>query len=331
MIRLTDHGVGGTDSSPGAAEDPLDYEARARAILPAHVGAYYASGAGVGDTHLEGIADWSRVRFRPRVLTDVGSVEVSTSVLGTSVRTPVLIAPMAQQLGAHPDGEAAMGRAVVATGSLLGVSTHTAVPFSVIADTGAPWWLQVYVMRDRSLTERLVRRAVDQGARALLLTVDMIALLPAAVNPRLWPDDVAKTRWANLTAAEKAQAGEHSMETNPSIDFSTIGWLKASAACPCWSRECCGPMTRSGASMRGPRASWCPPTAAGGLVRRSAPHWRCRRWSPRSVGRPRSMSTAAYAHPSTSPRPWPWGPGQSSSAGRPCGHWRLMDLTGFSR
>jgi 4-hydroxymandelate oxidase len=224
--------VGRTDSSPGPAEDPLDYEARARAILPAHVGAYYATGAGTGDIHLEGIADWSRVRFRPRVLTDVGSIDVSASVLGSSVRTPVLVAPMAQQLGAHPDGEAAMGRAVLETGSLLGVSTHTAVPFSVIAETGAPWWLQVYVMRDRSLTERLVHRGVDHGARALLLTVDMIALLPAAVNPRLWPDDVAKTRWANLTAAEQAEAGEHGLETNPSIDFSTIEWLKRLSGLP---------------------------------------------------------------------------------------------------
>ena len=209
--------MGGTDSRRGRRR-PAGLRGARPGDPAAHVGAYYATGAGVGDTHLEGIADWSRVRFRPRVLTDVGSVEVSTSVLGTSVRTPVLVAPMAQQLGAHPDGEAAMGRAVVATGSLLGVSTHTAVPFSVIADTGAPWWLQVYVMRDRSLTERLVRRAVDHGARALLLTVDMIALLPAAVNPRrLQPDDVAKTRWANLTADEKA-AGRRTQHGDQPVD-----------------------------------------------------------------------------------------------------------------
>ena len=215
-----------------AVEDPLNYEARARAVLPAHVGAYYATGAGSGDAQLEGIADWSRVRFRPRALTDVGSIDVSTSVLGTPVRTPVLVAPMAQQLGAHSDGEAAMGRAVAATGSLLGVSTHTAVPFSVIAAIGAPWWLQVYVMRDRGLTEQLVRRAVDQGARALVLTVDMIALLPAEVNPRQWPEGVAKTRWANLTPAEQAEAGEPGMQTDPSIDFSTIEWLSRLSGLP---------------------------------------------------------------------------------------------------
>ena len=87
-------------------------------------------------------------------------------------------------------------------------------------------------MRDRAVTERLVQRAAEQGARALLLTVDMIALLPAAVNPRRWPDDVAKTRWANLTATERAEAGERGMETNPSVDFSAIDWLRRLSGLP---------------------------------------------------------------------------------------------------
>ena len=166
-------------------------------MLAPYVGAYYSTGAGAGDGLREGIADWTAVRFRPRVLTDLGSIETGTTVLGTAVRTPVLVAPMAQQLGAHKDGEAAMGRAVAKTGSLLGVSTFTAVPFASIAATGAPWWLQVYVVRDHNLTELLVRRAVEHGARALLLTVDMTVLLPPAVNPRDWPEGAAKTRHGN--------------------------------------------------------------------------------------------------------------------------------------
>jgi 4-hydroxymandelate oxidase len=58
-----------------------------------------------------------------------------------------------------------MGRAAAASGSLLGVSTNTAVPFAAIAHTHAPWWFQVYVTRDHALTERLVERAVAHGAR----------------------------------------------------------------------------------------------------------------------------------------------------------------------
>ena len=93
-----------------------------------------------------------------------------------------------------------MGRAVAATGSLLGVSTNTGLSFDTIARTGALWWFQVYVTRDRSLTETLVERAVANGARALLLTVDMMAPLPPSVNPQGWPDSPAKSRLANLTA-----------------------------------------------------------------------------------------------------------------------------------
>jgi 4-hydroxymandelate oxidase len=209
-------------------EDPLDYEARAREVLAPHVDAYYSTGEGLR----EGIADWTAVRFRPRVLADISSVETGTTVLGTAVRTPILVAPMAQQLGAHAEGEAAMGRAVAATGSLLGVSTFTAVPFASIAAIGAPWWLQVYMVRDHGLTELVVRRAVEHGARALLLTVDMTVMLPANVNPRDWPDSEAKNRHGNLTADELAAAGVPGQEMDPSLDVAMIEWLRQLSGLP---------------------------------------------------------------------------------------------------
>ncbi|HEX3207628.1 MAG TPA: alpha-hydroxy acid oxidase [Propionibacteriaceae bacterium] len=212
--------------------DLPDFEERARALLPPHISAYFAAVAGAGVGLDEGTADWSAVRFRPRVLRDVGSLSMSTTVLGTPVRTPVMVAPMAQQVGAHPDGEVAMGRAVAATGSLLGVSTNTGVSFDKIARTGALWWFQVYVTRDRSLTETLVERAVANGARALLLTVDMMAPLPASVNPQGWPDSPAKSRLANLTADEQAAAGPAGLAGDPSINFDTIGWLRELSGLP---------------------------------------------------------------------------------------------------
>ncbi len=211
--------------------DPLDLEAAARALLPPQVAAYYATAAGSGAGLPEGIAAWSAVRFRPRVLHDVSHIDTSTTVLGTTVRTPVLIAPMAQQLGAHPEGEIAMGRAASATGSLLSVSTNTAVRFADIAAAGAPWWYQVYVSRHRRSTELLVERAVAAGARAMVLTVDMNALLPAAVNPRNWPEGPARLRLANLSAAELEAAGPD-IETDASIGPETIGWLSRLSGLP---------------------------------------------------------------------------------------------------
>jgi 4-hydroxymandelate oxidase len=210
----------------------MDFEERARAALPPHISAYYAAAAGSGVGLDEGTADWSAVRFRPRVLRDAGTVSVATTILGTPVRTPVLVAPMAQQIAAHPDGEVAMGRAVAATGSLMGVSTNTGVRFAEIAPTGAPWWFQVYVTRDHGLTESLVERAVANGARALLFTVDMTAPLPASVNPRDWPDSTARTWLVNLTTDEQAAAGPAGVDGDPSINFDTIGWLRELSGLP---------------------------------------------------------------------------------------------------
>lgn len=209
-----------------------EMEKAARAKLPNHVSAYFAAGAGTNSELMEGAAAWSAIRFRPRVLRDVSAIDLTTTVLGTSVSSPVLIAPMAQQRAAHDEGEVAMGRAVASRGSLLGVSTATSVPFADISGTGAPWWFQVYVTRERHLTELLVERAVASGAGALILTADMMALLPPAVNPRSWPEGVAKTRMFNLTPEELAAAGPGATEVDLKLTFDDIGWLSELSGLP---------------------------------------------------------------------------------------------------
>jgi FMN-dependent dehydrogenase len=65
----------------------MDFEECAPAMLPPHISAYYAAAAGSGVGLDEGTADWSAVRFRPRVLRDVGTASVSMTILGTSVRS----------------------------------------------------------------------------------------------------------------------------------------------------------------------------------------------------------------------------------------------------
>jgi 4-hydroxymandelate oxidase len=212
--------------------DPLDFEARAAERLPERIRAYFATGAGSQATIGEAAAAWSAIRFRPRLLTDVSTTTVSTTTLGSPVLTPVLIAPMAQRLAAHAEGEIAMGLAAASSGSLLGVSTHTAVRFADIAATRCLWWFQVYLMRERGLTELLVRRAIEHGARALVLTADMVALLPSTVNPRDWPEGPAKARHANLTADELRAAGTRGLQTDPSIGVDAIGWLHAISGLP---------------------------------------------------------------------------------------------------
>lgn len=233
-----------------------DFEIEARAVLPDHAAAYFGAAAGTGASLPEGIADWAAVRFRPRVLRDLRVIDSSTTVLGTPVATPILVAPMAQQVAAHPEAERAMGRAAAAVGSLLGVSTNVAVPFAEIESSGAPWWFQVYVTRDRSLTELMVSRAVATGARALMLTVDMMALLPVDVNPLDWPDVPGKARMTNLTPEELAGAGPSGVAMDLNVTFDDIAWLRQVSGLPVLVKGV----------LRGDDAAACVDAGAAGVV-----------------------------------------------------------------
>src|SRR5439155_3017724 len=93
-------------------------------------------------------------------------------VLGREVAFPILVAPSAFQRLADPDGELAVARAAKSAGSLMVLSTISTVPLEDVAATGVARWFQLYVMRDRSITEGLVRRAHAAGYEVLVLTVD---------------------------------------------------------------------------------------------------------------------------------------------------------------
>lgn len=152
----------------------MDYERLAAAALPAGPLAYFAGGAGDERTLRGNVAAWSRRTLRPRVLVDVGEISTGTTVLGTPVASPVLVAPTALQRMAHPDGEPGMARAAADAGTIMTLSTLcTSTPAEVAAAApGAPRWLQLYVTRDRAISRALVDSAVDAGFGAVVVTVD---------------------------------------------------------------------------------------------------------------------------------------------------------------
>ena len=151
-----------------------DYEAQARAVLPQPVYDYYAGGAGDEITVRENEAAWTRLRLLPRVLVDVTSCELATTVLGHPVSMPILTAPCALNALAHPDGELAVARAVSALGTGQVLSTLSSFALEEVAAAApAPRWFQLYVYRDREVTRELVQRAERAGYTALCVTVDM--------------------------------------------------------------------------------------------------------------------------------------------------------------
>jgi isopentenyl diphosphate isomerase/L-lactate dehydrogenase-like FMN-dependent dehydrogenase len=157
--------------------DPVnvwDYEELAASKLDANAHAYFVGGAGDEVTLRDNLAAFERRKLRPRVLVDVRNVSTTTTVLGTEVALPILIAPLALQRMAHPDGEIATARAAAAARTIMCLSTaSTTRPAEVAAAAqDAARWFQVYVFEDRSETEALIAEAVENGFSALVLTVD---------------------------------------------------------------------------------------------------------------------------------------------------------------
>ena len=135
---------------------------------------YFAGGAGDERTLRRNAEAFEGWELRPRVLVDVSEVSTGATVLGTELGMPILVAPVAFQLLAHPDGEAGMARAAAAAGTALCLSSLTSTRPAAVAEAAPDGrrWMQVYLFRDRAVTRTLVEEAAESGYEALLLTVD---------------------------------------------------------------------------------------------------------------------------------------------------------------
>ncbi|MEX5634725.1 alpha-hydroxy acid oxidase [Parafrankia sp. FMc2] len=212
-----------------------ELEQRAAARLPRDVYDYFRQGAGADHALDEATPSWAALRLRPRVLRDVTEVSTATTVLGTPVDTPVLVAPTAAQHvidtgGAAPGditsgGVIATARGTAKAGSLICVSCLTATPYAEVRDTSPAWWAQVYLLRDRAVTRELVARAVDAAAGALVLTVDTPIL---GDRPYPWPG--ADAPWYGGRLLTDIAPEDIAAATN--VTFDDIGWLREISGLP---------------------------------------------------------------------------------------------------
>jgi 4-hydroxymandelate oxidase len=186
-------------------------EELARAQLPHMAYEFVASGAADEITLGWNRSSFDSIRLRPRVLEDVGRIDLSTPLLGETLPFPILLAPTAYHRILHPEGELETVRGASDAGATWVVSTGSNTAIEEIARAAtAPLWFQLYVQTDRGVTRELVRRVEAAGVRAIVLTVDTPVIgvrnrqersafrLPAGiVTPHL--DDVNQGRRAILT------------------------------------------------------------------------------------------------------------------------------------
>lgn len=134
--------------------------------------AYLETGAGAEISLHEAEQAWHTYRLRPRVLRAAGAASTAVEILGTRLETPVAVAPTAYHRMFHEQGEVATAAGARAAGALMIASTRATTPLASIAAAAGPWWLQVYLTRERAAIEGLVAEAAELGASALVLTGD---------------------------------------------------------------------------------------------------------------------------------------------------------------
>jgi 4-hydroxymandelate oxidase len=151
-----------------------DYGQLAEQALEPGVFDYIAGGANDEWTLRENTAAFTRWVLRPRLLVDVSALTTATTVLGTELSFPVIVAPMAFLGLAHSDAEAAMASGAAAAGTAMCLSTLATVAIEDVTD-GARWF-QLYWSPDRGAVQDLVECAAAADYSAIVVTIDLPVL-----------------------------------------------------------------------------------------------------------------------------------------------------------
>ena len=218
----------------------------------------YADGAAEDEvTARRNEAAFEDYELLPRVLRDVSSVDLSTTVLGTPVSMPVLLAPTGMTRLFHHDGETAAARAAHRAGVVYTLSSLSTVSIEDLAKASdGPRWFQIYVWKDRGLVREFFDRCRAAGYDALMLTVDVPVLgqrerdlrngmtippsltlgsaLDAALHPSWWWNFLTKPRIGFANVAGKGDAGRDNLtalwtyintQFDPSVTWRDLEWM----------------------------------------------------------------------------------------------------------
>ncbi|HVY76878.1 MAG TPA: alpha-hydroxy-acid oxidizing protein [Solirubrobacterales bacterium] len=241
-------GLGG--ETPSIPVSVAELERRAREAMEERAANYVFAGAGSEDTMDANRAAFQRRRIVPRMLRDVATRDLSTTLLGTEMPAPLLLAPIGVQKVVHPDGELASARAAAALGLPLIASTNSHFTLEEIAAAGgdSPRWFQLYWPNDRELAASFVSRAAAAGYGAIVLTVDTFvpgwkprdlqqAWLPFLNGMGIanyFQDPVFRAALEKTPEEDPGAATGHflAVQANPALSWEDLEWLRAQTELP---------------------------------------------------------------------------------------------------
>ena len=151
-----------------------EMQALAKKRVPKMFYDYADSGSWTETTYRANESDFARVKFRQRVAVDMSNRTTRTKMVGEDVAMPVALAPTGLTGMQHADGEILAAQAAAEFGVPFTLSTMSVCSIEDVADhSPAPFWFQLYVMRNHDFARKLVERAKAAGCSALVLTLDL--------------------------------------------------------------------------------------------------------------------------------------------------------------
>jgi 4-hydroxymandelate oxidase len=231
-FNFTEAGMS-TDAEP---INLFEFETVAKERLPKEEYDYIAGGATDEISVERNRRAYESWALRPRVLRDVSALDLSTTVLGTKVSLPVLIAPCGGHKKAHPDGEFATYRAATACGTILAVSANASSSFEELAQAAkGHLWVQLYPFRDKEMTKDWLKRAKAAGYEAICVTLDSQWPPKRERNIR---NNYQRTRGINypIPGAANANAprpaGRAGEGSDPAATWKDLEWIKSATDLP---------------------------------------------------------------------------------------------------
>src|SRR4030081_3482034 len=135
---------------------------------------YADSGSWTESTYRANQNDFANIKFRQRVAVNMENRTLATTMAGQQVSMPVALAPTGLTGMQHADGEILAAKAAEKFGIPFTLSTMSICSIEdVAAHTKAPFWFQLYMMKDREFMQRLIGRAKAANCGALMLTLDL--------------------------------------------------------------------------------------------------------------------------------------------------------------
>lgn len=155
---------------------------------------YCESGSWTEQTFRDNSSDFDDIRLRQRVAVDMSGRTTAAQMIGQDVAMPVALAPVGLTGMQHADGEMKAARAAEKFGVPFTLSTMSINSIEDVAGyTNAPFWFQLYTMKDQDYVSRLIQRAKDARCSALVITLDLQILGQRHKDPEKRSVRAAKT------------------------------------------------------------------------------------------------------------------------------------------